>query len=113
MEAIEFKVGNGKGVERIASIINSINNYQVSLTKFREVDYIFGVSGISDYDFGTLANTLAMEVIAFLDDIRKGVIDDGDIFDHINESGDVGFMDDINKVLRECDTYTIKYLYHS
>ena len=110
MQAIEFKVGNGKGIERINDVIESTIKYQALVTKFNKVDYVFGVSGISDIDFGTASNRLAMKLIRFLDDIRECVIDDGDIFDHINESGDVEFMKDVIKTMRDCNMNTIKYL---
>lgn len=104
MQAIEFKVGNGKGIDRINEVIATTFKYQALVTEF------FEVGGVSDIDFGTESMGISIKFEKFLNDIKDGIIDDGDIFDYINESGDVEFMSNIQKMINACDGYTVKYL---
>ena len=110
MEAIAFKVGNGKGVERIAEAISDMKSYRITFSQFHKAlkdKKTFTKDESTTLAAVTIGTSIRLE--RFLDDVKERVIDDGDVFDYINESGDTTFMDDVRKTINNANMTTVKY----
>ena len=101
MKAIEYKVGNGNGVEAI----NEVNDImQIAGADSFNIEMREAQGSINKYDYVVAernASHAANVAMKFIANVANGTIDDGDIFDYINETGDVDFM---NIVSRSIDT---------
>ena len=109
MNAIEFKVGNGKSTETIHKI-NEI--MQIAGRDSYTVEVMEANGTITPDVYRAAANNANFAYNAaqgFIDSVASGRIDDGDIFDYINESGDTEFMNIVENSIHANHSNYINY----